>query len=667
MNGDAPAGSAGRRDRRGTVLWWGPRLLFVTGAVVLVVESSRGVPLPELYAALGFFVLCSAVFVGRQLGIGHEPGPGAQAPRWLIRAAALLSAAGAAVLAAHVAGVDWDALPLVGSVLLLLGLGWFVEAWRGAAPGRPRTALLLWGTALLALAVLTAAVAALLLPKAKGSLFGGLLIALGVALFVLLPLGLNLLSEWGVRRLRTRRSAAGPGAGVGLVEAVALVVLGTVALACLWLVYRDWVLAAVLVAAALLLLPAVVSNTHADVALVLAALCLLASAPPEHPEPPDVAGGRRVLVALGDSYMSGEGASSYIEGTDDGGRDECRRSPSAYAVGLTTADRRFDRVLLLACSGARTFNLNPASAPGPSRVQPGEPGTQIDQLASRTPPVHPALVIVTVGGNDAGFAILGEACLAPGDCVTQKPVFVDNLAKVRRDLVATYRYLRAAVPADVPVVAVPYPQPIAAADRCSGVALTKAERDFVRAFVEQIDTTMRDAAHAAGITYMAEMKDSLAPQRLQLCQRRKGAAGINFVDVETVNGLAAQRFSPAKWLHNSLHPNERGHAAMRAAFTTWLDSHPELLPPAPPDQEPATGSAAAEPEPLCGMTFQAANAHCQVRIRAWELEQVRSRWPWLLLVLFALAVLWVASIAAFSLLPATGRPYRDSPARARAR
>lgn len=670
MHGEQPAGPAGRRDRRAGLVWWGPRLLFVVGAVVLVVESSRGVPLRELYAALAFFGVCSAVFVGRQLGLGHEPGPGAQSPRWLLLAAALLSTAGVVVLVVHLAGATGDALPLVGSVLLLLGLGWFIELWRGAEPGRARPALLLWGAALMALAALTAAVAALVMPKAQGSLFAVLLIMLGVALFVCLPLGLNLLSEWGVRQLHARRSAAGAGAGVRVIAFLGLVVVALAVLFAVSLWYLDWVLTSVLVAAALVLLLAIVSNTHADVALVLAGLCLLAAAPLEFPAPQALspAGGQRVLVAMGDSYMSGEGAGSYFEGTDDGGGNECRRSPSAYAVGLATAGRGFDRMLFLACSGARTYNVNPGTGPGPFRRQPGEPATQIDQLKSLASSFHPALVIVAVGGNDAGFAILGEACLAPGDCETRKPMFVKNLPKVRQDLVATYRSLRQAVPPDVPIVAVPYPQPIAAAHSCTGVALTKAERDFIRAFVEQLDTTMHEAADTAGITYLAEMKDSFATHRLQLCERRKGAAGVNFVDIETVNGLASQRFSPAKWLHNSLHPNERGHAAMRDTFTTWLDSHPELLPQgAPTGPGQAAGLAAAEPEPLCGMTDIAVSAHCKVQIRTWELEQVRKRWPWLLLVLFALAVLWAASIAVFSLLPWTGWSYRDPVSSARAR
>ncbi|PKV83060.1 GDSL-like lipase/acylhydrolase family protein [Streptomyces sp. TLI_146] len=677
MNGGEPEATAQRRGRM--ALWWGPRVMFVGGAVLLVVESSRGVPLWELRLALYVFGACSAVFIVRQLWAGHQRGPGGDTPRWLVRAAAFLTAAGVLVLVAHLAGVEGDALPLVGSVLLLLGLGWFVEAWRGAKPGQQRQALLWWGVSLCALTVVTAIAAAFLLPRTKGGLFLSLLIVLGLALFVALPLGLNVLSEWGVRRLRRRSSAAGDGAGVGLVGylGIAAIVLCVLAVVCLG--YLDWVLAAVLLATALVLVLAVVSNTHADVALVLAALCLLAAAPPEHPKSQALlpAGGQRVLVAMGDSYMSGEGASSYFEGTDDGGRNECRRSPSAYAVALATEDRRFDRALFLACSGARTYNvIAKADAnllqvkegkPGPRiEAQGDEPGTQIDQLTSQASSFRPALVIVALGGNDAGFAILGEACIAPGDCEDQESAFTGNLPKVRKALAATFRSLRKALPADVPIVAVPYPQPLAPVGRCTGVALTKTERDFIHRFVDQVDKTVSDAAAEAkaGVEYLAEMKDSLKDHQLQLCQARKSKAGINFVDIESVNGFAAQRFSPAKWIHNSLHPNERGHKAMRDTFTTWLNNHPVLLQhrtPAPTPHEQATSQALPTPEPECSMTRNAGNPHCQNLIRAWELEQTRVRWPWLVPILLALAVLWVASIAVFSLLP-VGEPRPRDPA-----
>ncbi|MFF1482581.1 hypothetical protein ACFVYD_34390 [Streptomyces sp. NPDC058301] len=156
MNGDEQAAPAERRGRRSMALWWGPRGLFVGGAVVLVVESSRGVPLAELRLALYVFGACSAVFIVRQLRVGHQRGPGRIPPRWLVLAAAFLTAAGVLVLLTPLAGVEGDALPLVGSVLLLLGLGWFVEAWRGAKPGQQRKALLWWGVALCALTAVTA-------------------------------------------------------------------------------------------------------------------------------------------------------------------------------------------------------------------------------------------------------------------------------------------------------------------------------------------------------------------------------------------------------------------------------------------------------------------------------------------------------------------------------
>jgi lysophospholipase L1-like esterase len=440
-------------------------------------------------------------------------------------------------------------------------------------------------------------------------------------------------------------------------------VLAAVGSFVVWLAFHDWGLIAIAVGTALILLLAIVSNTHADVALVLAGLCLLGTAPPERPLPPtlDPRGGSRVLVAIGDSYMSGEGAASYYAGTDDAGGNQCRRAPTAYAVGLATRESRFDRVLFLACSGARTYNVVRGSDERRyAAVQTGEPGTQIDQLHSRGPSLRPALVIVGLGGNDAGFAMIGEACLAPGDCDTQRLLFVHNLAKVERALVEVYRSLLASLPAGVPVVAVPYPQPIADARRCSGVALSKRERDFVREFVDLLDARVESAARAAGVHYLAEMKHALAVHRVQLCDRRKHAAGVNFVDIASVNGLASQRFSPARWLHNSLHPNERGHDAMRRTLGAWLDAHPEVLakgsmPEPGAGDVPASalrGSVAA-PAPPCGVT-DGATTNCRAQVRQWELQQILGLWPSALAVLLGLVVVWLMSIAVISLHPGDG-------------
>ncbi|AZP15115.1 SGNH/GDSL hydrolase family protein [Streptomyces aquilus] len=645
-------GPAKRQGRRDLLIWWGPRLLFLLGTLVLTSQSVRGVSASTLAWTLLLFALCSLAFVVRQLWKGTEAGAGDSAPRWLTWAGIGLSAAGAVILVLSLTAVEMDGLSLVGAVVLLLGLGWLVEWWRGYG-----TKLLPWGAGLVGGAGLIVVVGAFLLPGARGAWSMALLAALGMAFFVALPLGLNVLSAWGLRSLRVLR-ASGSGRTARRLSMAGAAVVAAAGAFVVWLVHADWVLTAVLAGFVVLLLLAIVSNTHADVALVLAGLCLLAAAPPEH-QASDVlpaARGEHVLVALGDSYMSGEGAASYVAGTNDGGGDECRRAPSAYAVRAASRGAPFDGLVFLACSGARTFNVVGSADQGHARAQKGEPGTQIDQLEALGTSFRPALVILSIGGNDAGFSSVGTACIAPGDCNDRKSLFMGNLPSVRSALTETYRLLRRHLPSDVPVVAVPYPQPIADTRTCNGVALTKAERDFIRTFLVALNDTVESAAEEAGILYLAPMEDALKAAHLQLCDRRKAAAGINFLDVRSVSGLSTQRFNPGKWLHNSLHPNERGHEAMRAVFETWLTAHPQILGDASAEQNAADAratsvrAAVAEPEPPCSLA-EITGTDCQLQLRDWEVRQVLNRWLLLFGVAVALLLVWLAGIAVVSLLP----------------
>ncbi|MFB7177899.1 SGNH/GDSL hydrolase family protein [Streptomyces sp. NPDC056257] len=632
--------------------FWGPRALFLAGTILLVGVSSYGGPLWTLIAASVAFLLCASVLVVRQLRLGHSTQGGP--PGWLIRVAVALCVAGLAIQDIYwLASRRVDFLLLIGLVLLLLGLGWLAEAWRGA-PRERATTLLWWGLGLVGFVAATGLVAVSLLPAAKGARFLLIVVHLGVAVLVLLPLGLSLLSEWGLRKLRTRTAIGRIGLYIILLVTVGIV----------WLVLIDWVLEAVLAAAALALLLALVSNTHLDVALVLAGLCLIAAAPPEEAEPVALTSpvGKRILVAMGDSYMSGEGAETFFKGTDDSGGNECRRAPSAYAVkAATVKDARFDRLVFIACSGARTYNVLESSKHPQATPQPGETFTQIDQLKRREASFRPALVIISVGGNDAGFSALGSACLAPGDCSTEKvkKLFLDNLKNVQQALTETYKSLKENLPRNVPIVAVPYPQPFAEKPRCSGVALTGAERDFITKFLIALNEAVHNAATAAGIEYLSGMENAFEHSKVQLCQARKGNAGVNFVDISSVNGLAEQRFSPAKWIHNSLHPNERGHDALLGALDTWLNEHEELLDPpqvtqgAETPRSPMARSEASEPKPQCSMTDTGDN-NCRTQVSKWARQQLNDKWGWGLVVLVGLAILWAACIAATSLLPGHG-------------
>jgi hypothetical protein len=152
---------------------------------------------------------------------------------------------------------------------------------------------------------------------------------------------------------------------------------------------------------------------------------------------------RHSVVVLGDSYSSGEGAGDYLPGTDQDGatagdpatntRNACHRSRNAWARLATLPDRpdaplgvRADSLdpsldfHFLACSGARTYSVLPASAPptagganpAANHGQYGET-TQLDMgfLDRNT-----TLVALTIGGNDARWGEIVRTCISAAVC-----------------------------------------------------------------------------------------------------------------------------------------------------------------------------------------------------------------------------------------------------------
>ena len=108
---------------------------------------------------------------------------------------------------------------------------------------------------------------------------------------------------------------------------------------------------------------------------------------------------------------------------------------------------------------------------------------------------------------------------------------------------------------------------------CGGVALSEGDRTFVETLLTGLNESVDSAAKSAGFYYV-DMTESLANGQLQLCdQRNHNRPGLNFIGLRSVSGYAEERYNPANWYHNSLHPNERGHAAMLETFETWLNQY----------------------------------------------------------------------------------------------
>lgn len=114
------------------------------------------------------------------------------------------------------------------------------------------------------------------------------------------------------------------------------------------------------------------------------------------------------VVIMGDSYSSGEGAGDYVAGTDTL-ENFCHQSRDTYGKDLWG-----DRRTILACSGAETVNFwEQQNAAGQK--------PQLDLLRELDDD-PPDLVLLTIGGNDAGFGDIIEGCVWPTDCSTSETV-----------------------------------------------------------------------------------------------------------------------------------------------------------------------------------------------------------------------------------------------------
>lgn len=212
------------------------------------------------------------------------------------------------------------------------------------------------------------------------------------------------------------------------------------------------------------------------------------------------------VAVVGDSYIAGEGAATsehpYRYGTDAGSVNRCHRSESSWAVEIArelaftgpevldfgeldaSYRDRLDTAGFLACSGARTFNLDGEEVPsGEDAVKyVTEEEVQLDQLR-RFGEAGVDLVLLSIGGNDAGFADIVKACLLV-DCAADERVKAERVARlsgVRNRVAAVVSKVRAAAP-DAEVYQVNYPDPLRPLPAaCGSLGLTSGQRVVISA------------------------------------------------------------------------------------------------------------------------------------------------------------------------------------------
>jgi lysophospholipase L1-like esterase len=269
------------------------------------------------------------------------------------------------------------------------------------------------------------------------------------------------------------------------------------------------------------------------------------------------------IVSLGDSYISGEAgrwqgnsndpaasrdgtdrscspstavcasydkAKVYVDGSAANG---CHRSDVAEILGARIA---VDRKVNLACSGAVTANIFRASNGG--QAQDGLP-PQADQLAAVAAQTRVKAVVLSIGGNDLGFAAIVQACLTAYvtlQAPCQGPQQANLNAKfpaMRAGVAKAIDEIRAVLtaagtrPADYRIVLQSYPSvmPRAAENRypeagplrsaVGGCPFYDSDANWSRdSVVGQISDSLRQVAAAKGVQFL-DLRDAL--QGREIC------------------------------------------------------------------------------------------------------------------------------------------------------
>ncbi|WP_199421580.1 VWA domain-containing protein [Actinotalea solisilvae] len=296
------------------------------------------------------------------------------------------------------------------------------------------------------------------------------------------------------------------------------------------------------------------------------------------------------VVVLGDSYSSGEGAGSYRPGSDGGDGSSCHRSDHTYAAALWGRES----TEIIACSGAVTGNLT-GPQPPPSFLGVRTGGATMppqllelrDLALSDTPP---GAVLVSIGGNDAGFGGFARACVvqircdadlvrarpnAAGQMITPLTDMLNRAMGVQDDVTVALGAVDAAVNDTVamdhrdgraiPVVVMPYPRIIpptredvqAPAGCSSGIG--PEEVRVLNQFIDALNTSVTLAAlswHGQGrpVYVATDVADAFLPDHT-ICDGTSSYA--NKVDLR-------DPLNPEQ-----LHPNTDGYRAMARALVAW--------------------------------------------------------------------------------------------------
>lgn len=263
------------------------------------------------------------------------------------------------------------------------------------------------------------------------------------------------------------------------------------------------------------------------------------------------------LVALGDSFSSGEGVPPFDSQTDTK-TNRCHRSPRAWPIKL--ASRLALSVQSEACSGAVTEDL---LTDDPSRK---EPERRVSQLARLRELRDVSVVTLTVGGNDIGFAEILAKCATAPRCDRHYTAGGSDridvrIETLRRALPGAYQSVQEAAPGDRLVV-MGYPRlfpkrpPLLTCSALSTIG--QKEERYLNGKTATLNAAIRGAANEAGARFI-DVEDAFDGHEVS-CSNIKD---------QYLNHLKLARRDVVS--SDSFHPNEAGHARLAEVAARGLE------------------------------------------------------------------------------------------------
>jgi lysophospholipase L1-like esterase len=294
------------------------------------------------------------------------------------------------------------------------------------------------------------------------------------------------------------------------------------------------------------------------------------------PGPPEDA--PRVIVAMGDSTISGEGAGDYERGTNGEKGDWCHRSPNALIHQVTLPD--VTKAYNLACSGA------PSAQVGLGKVEQYTEKSQSTQLARIATRNRVTAIVVASGANDdPAFSHVLNSCVQAwigkekpcSDTVGPKwerrvDRMIPKLTKALRDIQKVMHnagYARS----DYQLVVQSYAAPVAPGmvrrlQDLSGCPFLSKDLNWVKNDAVPVLTAgVRTAAARAGVRFLDLSRAGVG---------REACTSERHPDREWFRRLAVrwddlQRDDRATHaLQESFHPNAAGHKEFGECLTEFL-------------------------------------------------------------------------------------------------